>query len=71
MRNENYNLVKLLHNALDDEWRLRKHYLKDAKKCRCKICQALLAKIQKQMTTNIAALQKEVHRHMGKKGRLS
>ncbi|TAL19389.1 hypothetical protein EPN90_03510 [Patescibacteria group bacterium] len=71
MRNENYNLLKLLHNSLDDQWRLEKHYLKDAKKCGCKSCSMLLGKLRNQLTVNIAALQKELAMHMGKKGKLS
>lgn len=66
----NYDLVKLLHNALDDAWRIEKHYQADAKKHGCKSCQALLAKMAKEMDANIVALEKELAAHMGKKARL-
>ena len=71
MRNVNYNLLKLLHGALDDQWRIERHYLKDAKKNKCKNCVALLTKMDKQFKANIGAIQAEMGRHMGKKGRLA
>jgi len=35
MKNVNYNLIKSLHNALDDLWRLEKFYVRDAKAAKC------------------------------------
>lgn len=35
MKNVNYNLVKTLHNTLDDMWRLEHYYVEDAKKAKC------------------------------------
>jgi hypothetical protein len=70
MKNLNYNLIKLLHNSLDDSWRVEKHCLKDARSAGCKSCQKLLAKMRTQFKGNTQALQREISRHMGRKGKL-
>lgn len=41
MKNINYDLIKLLHMALDDIWRLEKYYVKDAKTAKCHSVKAL------------------------------
>jgi len=62
MKNINYNVLKLLHNQLDDLWRIERHYLKDAKGTRCS-CSKLLQSMQKDMKRNIEALKKELVKH--------
>ncbi|MBU1032479.1 MAG: hypothetical protein ABII13_00690 [Patescibacteria group bacterium] len=62
MKNVNYNLLKLLHNQLDDLWRIEKHYAKDAKRTKCN-CLKLLQKMRKEMQANIDALKKELIAH--------
>jgi len=41
MQNVNYNLIKMLHNTLDDIWRLEKYYIRDAQKAKCHSVAAL------------------------------
>ena len=66
MENINYDLVKLLHNALDDHWRLKKHYLNDASGA-CRRC----AQIFKKMMTNheemVEMLKEEMSKHVQEK----
>jgi len=62
MKNVNYNVLKLLHNQLDDLWRIERHYLKDAKGARCN-CPKLLKTMQKEMKRNIEMLKKELVAH--------
>lgn len=62
MKNVNYNVLKLLHNQLDDLWRIEKHYLKDAQGSRCQ-CAKLLKSMQAGLKKNIAALRKELGAH--------
>ncbi len=62
MKNVNYNVLKLLHNQLDDLWRIERHYLKDAKGCRCS-CAKLLKGMQRQLKGNVEALKKELAAH--------
>lgn len=35
MKNINYDLIKTLHNKLDNIWRIENYYLKDADKAKC------------------------------------
>lgn len=62
MKNVNYNVLKVLHTELDNLWRIEKHYLKDAKKCRCG-CSKLLKEIQKDAKRHIDMLRKELGAH--------
>lgn len=62
MKNINYNVLKLLHNQLDDLWRIERHYLKDANGCKCG-CFKLLKGMQSQLKKNIEALKKELGMH--------
>lgn len=62
MKNTNYNVLKLLHNQLDDLWRIERHYIKDAKGSRCN-CPKILAHMQKQLKGNIELLKKEMIAH--------
>jgi hypothetical protein len=62
MKNVNYNVLKLLHNQLDDLWRIEKHYLKDAKSTKCD-CGRLLKTMQKDMKRNIEMLKRELAAH--------
>ena len=60
MKNENYNLVKLLLGQLDDAWRIEKHYMDDTN---CPICSALLKKMLEDGKKHVEALREEVARH--------
>lgn len=62
MKNVNYNIIKLLHNQLDDLWRIEKHYAKDAKGTKCS-CGKLLKEMQTQMKKNIDDLKAELAEH--------
>ncbi|MBU0540635.1 hypothetical protein KKF59_01375 [Patescibacteria group bacterium] len=62
MKNVNYNVIKLLHNQLDDLWRIEKHYQKDAKKSKCG-CTKLLAAMRADMKKNITLLKAELAAH--------
>ncbi len=62
MKNFNYNVLKLLHNQLDDLWRIERHYLKDAKGCKCG-CSKLLKSMQGQLKKNVEALKRELAAH--------
>ncbi|MBI2099497.1 hypothetical protein HYT45_03765 [Candidatus Uhrbacteria bacterium] len=71
MKNVNYNLIKMLHAALDDAWRVEKHYLRDARGAKCKECEALMKKLWKNAQEAAGNLQKEMSRHMkASKGKL-
>ena len=63
MKNENYNLLKMLHNTLDDLWRIEKYYSKDAQKSKCKNCQALYRTMQKDIQKHVAELTRELGSH--------
>lgn len=41
MKNVNYDLLKMLHNTLDDIWRLENYYIRDAKEAKCHSVAAL------------------------------
>lgn len=62
MKNINYNVLKLLHNQLDDLWRIERHYLKDVKGCKCG-CSRILRGMQAQLKKNVEALKKELGTH--------
>lgn len=62
MKNVNYNVLKLLHNQLDDLWRIERHYQKDAKGCRCG-CAQLLKSMRSQLKKNVESLKKELAAH--------
>lgn len=66
MENVNYDLLKLLHNALDDHWRLKKHYIEDAAGA-CKRCQALFKKLMMGHEETVKMLQEEMARHFAAK----
>jgi len=59
MQNVNYNLLKMLHNTLDDIWRLEKYYVRDAKKAKCH-SQAALKEMLKNEKKHAEALKKEI-----------
>jgi hypothetical protein len=65
MKNTNYNLLKLLHLALDNVWRIEKHYLKDAKG-KCSRCLDLLEKIKTDTQKHIELLKEELSKHLEK-----
>lgn len=62
MRNYNYNLVKLLHCALDNVWRIEKHYENDSADLSCG-CKDLLDKIKKDNQKHAEMLLKEISKH--------
>lgn len=62
MKNVNYNVIKLLHNQLDDLWRIEKHYQKDAKKTKCG-CAKLLATMRNDLKKNVVLLKEELGSH--------
>lgn len=61
MENLSYDLIKLLHNKLDDHWRITKHYLKDAKKCRR--CAGIFKEMVKTDKKMIDQLRAEIGKH--------
>lgn len=67
MRDVSYNLIKLLLAKLDATWRIRTHYLTDAKKMTCEHCERLLAKITRDEERHARELQKEIARHIRRK----
>lgn len=67
MKNVNYNLIKMLHNTLDDLWRIQKYYARDAKKLRCPGCIALYKNMEKDIKNHLGLLQTEVKNHIQKK----
>ena len=64
MRDDGYNLIKLLLSKLDLTWRLRTHYLTDAKKVTCRNCEALLERIRKDEERHAEAIREEIARHI-------
>ena len=66
MKNVNYNLIKMLHNTLDDEWRIHKFYIKDAKSG-CKECAKIMERICMDLERHLRMLTKELQNH-AKKG---
>lgn len=64
MKNENYNLIKMLHNSLDDLWRVEKFYQRDSKKSKCKSCQSIYGLMRKDIKKHIDLLQKEIASHI-------
>ncbi|HDQ22604.1 MAG TPA: hypothetical protein ENN28_01370 [Candidatus Uhrbacteria bacterium] len=64
MKNENYNLIKMLHNTLDDLWRLEKYYIRDAKKAKCKSCQKILENMRKDIKKHVNSLTAELGSHI-------
>ena len=63
MKNANYNVLKLLHNQLDDLWRIEKHYLKDAENLDCG-CPKILEEMRSDMKKNIDKLKAELDKHL-------
>ncbi|MBD3359945.1 MAG: hypothetical protein GF365_04540 [Candidatus Buchananbacteria bacterium] len=66
MKNANYNLIKMLHNSLDDLWRLENFYIKDAKKIKCKGCQGVYEQMRVDLKKHINLLQDELAEHIKK-----
>ena len=62
MKNTNYNVLKLLHETLDNLWRIEKHYLNDAKSCSCE-CGKLMKTMQKDLAKHADMLKKELASH--------
>jgi len=62
MKNTNYNVLKLLHNQLDDLWRIERFYLKDAENLDC-ACAKIFEEMRGQMQENIEKLKAELDRH--------
>lgn len=46
MKNINYNLIKSLHNTLDDIWRLEQYYINDAEKAGCESVNVLRSMLE-------------------------
>ena len=67
MKNENYNLIKTLHNTLDDLWRIEKFYIRDAKKAKCKGCQKVFGQMKKDIGKHIDMLTEELGKHITSK----
>ena len=59
MKNINYDLLKMLHNTLDDIWRLEKYYIRDAQKAKCHSVVAL-KEMLKNEKRSAELLQKEI-----------
>jgi hypothetical protein len=59
MKNVNYNLIKSLHNSLDDMWRLEKFYVKDAKAAKCH-SEAFMKKMLDSRKKEVEQLAKEI-----------
>lgn len=64
MTNANYNLLKLLHNTLDDLWRLEKYYIKDAKEEGCSKCEEMLKAIKTDVEKHVGMLKEELANHI-------
>lgn len=67
MRDANYNLVKLLLQKLDDNWRVEQHYAKDAKATSCRGCQAVIMRILAADKRHVEMLRKELAKHIKRK----
>lgn len=65
MKNQNYNLIKLLHNKLDNHWRITKYYLADAEDLDCR-CKEILEEIKKDDERHIELLRDEIKNHVEK-----
>lgn len=65
MENANYNLVKVLLSELDDAWRIKKHYLGDAKEFGCPNCESILKTIHDDTEKHIEMLRAEIAKHVG------
>jgi len=63
MKNENYNLIKMLHTKLDDMWRLENYYLRDAQKAKCAGCQELYQTMIRDIKKHLELLTREVEAH--------
>lgn len=59
MKNVNYDLLKMLHNTCDDCWRLKKYYIKDAQKAKCKSA-PILKKILKDREKQLDLLREAI-----------
>ncbi len=59
MKNVNYDLLKMLHNTLDDIWRLEKYYIRDAQKAKCHSVAALKEMLRNEKRS-AELLQKEI-----------
>lgn len=64
MTNVNYNLLKFLHNTLDDLWRLEKFYVKDAEEENCAKCKEILESIKADVERHIGMLKEELVNHV-------
>ena len=62
MKNYNYNLVKLLHSALDTVWRIENHYDGDSADLPCE-CNDILKKIKEDNEMHIKMLLEEIKKH--------
>lgn len=63
MKNCSYNLVKLLLSALDNSWRIDKHYMEDAGCSGCKKCKEILKRIKKDNDEHAEMLREELKDH--------
>lgn len=63
MKNQDYNVLKLLHETLDNVWRIEKHYLADAQGSGCD-CPKLLRQMQAELQKHADALKAELARHL-------
>lgn len=66
MKNIHYNLIKTLHSALDDEWRIHRFYMKDAKG-NCPSCLKMYEKMCVNLEKHLALMSRELEQH-AKKG---
>lgn len=64
MTNANYNLLKLMHNTLDDLWRLEKYYIKDAEEEGCDKCKEMLESIRADIAKHVGMLKEELANHV-------
>jgi hypothetical protein len=62
MENNNYNLIKLLHNALDTVWRIEKHYQNDSQNLNC-ACSKILKEIKDDNQKHVEKLLAEIKKH--------
>lgn len=61
MKNEKYNLVKLLHRRMKDIWLSDKHFSKDTK---CSRCKKMFAEMKKDHKKHADMLEQELKNHM-------
>ena len=57
----------MLHNTMDDLWRIEKYYHRDAKKSKCTSCAGIYNLMRKDIKKHIDLLQKEITGHINKK----